>query len=70
KRTFRQLWILRINAAVRERGLRYSEFIRGLVLSQIELDRKSLAEMAVADPQAFDTVVGVVKESLQAAGKA
>jgi large subunit ribosomal protein L20 len=69
KRVLRQLWILRMSAALRERGLRYSEFIHGLVLSQIELDRKTLAEMAVADPQAFDAVVGVVKESLQSKAK-
>jgi large subunit ribosomal protein L20 len=69
KRVLRQLWILRMSAALRERGLRYSEFIHGLVLSQIELDRKTLAEMAVADPQAFDAVVEVVKQSLQLKAK-
>jgi large subunit ribosomal protein L20 len=69
KRVMRQLWILRISAALRERGLRYSEFVHGLVLSKIELDRKTLAEMAVADPQAFDAVVGVVRESLPSTAK-
>ena len=50
KREFRKLWIIRINAACRERGLRYSEFIDGLKKAGIELDRKTLSEMAIADP--------------------
>ncbi|MEX0714528.1 MAG: 50S ribosomal protein L20 [Pirellulales bacterium] len=66
KRDFRRLWIIRINAAVRERGLRYSEFINGLAKAGIELDRKTLAEMAVADPAGFDGVVAQVKEVLSA----
>jgi len=61
KRDFRSLWIIRINAAVRERGLRYSEFIAGLKRASIALDRKILAEMAVNDPQAFDAVVALAK---------
>lgn len=61
KRNFRRLWIIRINAAVRERGLRYSELIAGLKKANIELDRKMLAEMAVSDSQGFDTVVELVK---------
>ena len=64
RREFRKLWIIRINAAVRERGLRYSEFIYGLNKAEITLDRKSLAEMAVRDPGAFDLVVKQVKEAL------
>ncbi len=64
RREFRKLWIIRINAACRERGLRYSEFIHGLAKSEIELDRKTLAEMAVHDPAAFDSVVEQVKETL------
>ena len=67
KREFRKLWIIRINAAVRQRGLRYSEFIHGLDQAQIKLDRKSLAEMAVNDPAAFDTVVEQVKQAVTAA---
>lgn len=63
KRDFRRLWIIRINAAVRERGLRYSELIAGLKKANIELDRKMLAEMAVADPQGFDAVVELVKQA-------
>jgi len=64
KREFRKLWIIRINAAVRQRGLRYSEFIHGLLKAHIELDRKMLAEMAVSDPAAFDEVVEQVKAAL------
>jgi len=70
KRQFRKLWIIRINAAARQRGIRYSEFIRGLKLARIELDRKMLAEMAVSDPEAFDQLVEVVKEALPAAAVA
>jgi large subunit ribosomal protein L20 len=66
KRDFRQLWIIRINAAVRERGLRYSEFINGLRKAQIGLDRKMLAEMAVSDPAGFDEVVAKVRQALSA----
>ena len=64
KREFRKLWIIRINAAVRMHGLRYSEFIAGLKKAKIELDRKILADMAVADPQAFEQVVALVKKAL------
>lgn len=66
KREFRKLWIIRINAAVRERGLRYSEFIHGLEKANLGLDRKSLAEMAIHDPSGFDAVVARVKEALAA----
>ena len=66
KREFRKLWIIRINAAVRQRGLRYSEFVHGLGLAKIALDRKMLADLAVNDPEAFDRVVEMVKESLAA----
>ena len=64
KRDFRRLWIIRINAAARGFGLRYSEFIAGLNKAQIELDRKILADMAVTDPQGFEAVVGLVKQAL------
>lgn len=64
KREFRSLWIIRINAACRERGLRYSEFINGLTRAQIELDRKILADMAVNDPEAFAAVVDAAKAAL------
>ncbi|HUY92869.1 MAG TPA: 50S ribosomal protein L20 [Pirellulales bacterium] len=64
KRDFRSLWIIRINAAVRERGLRYSEFIHGLAKAGLTLDRKTLSEMAIADPAGFDAVVAQVKAAL------
>ena len=67
KREFRSLWIIRINAACRERGLRYSEFINGLNLAKIELDRKSLSEMAVHDPTGFDAVFAQAKAALEKA---
>lgn len=66
KREFRRLWIIRLNAAAREHGLRYSEFIFGLQKAGIELDRKTLSEMAIHDPPAFDDVVAKVKEALAA----
>jgi large subunit ribosomal protein L20 len=53
KRTFRSLWIVRINAAARANGLSYNRFVAGLRQAGIELDRKSLADLAVSDPQAF-----------------
>ena len=64
KRDFRRLWIIRINAAVHALGLRYSEFVAGLKKAQIALDRKVLADMAVMDPQGFETVVELVKKAL------
>lgn len=70
KRDFHRLWVIRINAACRQLGLRYSQLIHGLKLAQIELDRKILAEMAVNDPAAFTQVVDKVKESLASAQKA
>jgi large subunit ribosomal protein L20 len=66
KREFRKLWIIRINAAVRERGLRYSEFIAGLKKAGLDLDRKSLSEMAISDPAGFDQVVAQAKAALAA----
>lgn len=64
KREFRKLWIIRINAAVRERGVRYSEFINGLTKANIELNRQVLSEIAINDPAAFDAIVEKVKEAL------
>jgi large subunit ribosomal protein L20 len=66
KRDFRKLWIVRINAASRERGLRYSEFICGLKKAGIELDRKTLSEMAIHDPAGFDAVFEQAKSALAA----
>ena len=67
KRDFRQLWIIRINAAVRMQDLRYSEFISGLKKANILLDRKTLAEMAVNDEKAFAEVVKLAKGALNKA---
>ena len=66
KRTFRRLWIIRINAACRQRGIRYSQFIHGLSKANIQLDRKSLSEMAIHDPSGFDQVVEEAKAALAA----
>jgi len=66
KRQFRRLWIIRLNAAARERGLRYSELILGLKKAGLELDRKMLSDMAIQDPAAFDQVVDKVKAALAA----
>jgi len=59
KRDFRRLWIQRINAAARQRGLTYSEFMGGLIKAEVEVDRKMLAEIAVTDSVAFDRLVEV-----------
>ena len=61
KRDFRGLWIQRINAAVREQGLIYSQFINGLKLANINLDRKILADLAVREPNTFSQVIEKVK---------
>ena len=61
KGTFRSLWIVRLNAAVREHGISYSQFIYKLPKACIQRNRKVLADMAVADPEAFAKVVEVVK---------
>ena len=66
KRDFRKLWIIRINAAVRQHDLRYSEFIYGLKKANIELDRKTLSEMAINDKAAFKDICDKVKETLAA----
>jgi large subunit ribosomal protein L20 len=67
KRTFRRLWIVRINAAARANGLSYNQFIAGLHAAGIELDRKSLAELAVSDPAAFSVVATQAKAALDKA---
>ncbi len=64
KRDFRRLWIARINAAARQRGLTYSQLASGLRKAGVELDRKILAHLAVAEPQAFDAVVERAKAAL------
>lgn len=66
KRLFRRLWIVRINAACRMRGLRYSEFMHALQLANVMLDRKSLSELAIHDPAAFDRLVELARQHLPA----
>ncbi len=67
KRDFRALWIQRINAAARLNGLTYSQFMHGLKLSGIELDRKVLADIAVRDAEAFTAVAKQAEEALKKA---
>ena len=64
KRQFRQLWIARINAAARLNGLSYSQFMHGLKLAEVDLNRKVLADMAVTDPAGFASLVEVAKSKL------
>jgi large subunit ribosomal protein L20 len=64
KRDFRKLWIVRINAACRMRDIRYSEFIHGLQLAMVELDRKSLSEVAIHDPATFDKLVEIARKAV------
>ena len=61
KRDFRRLWITRINAAARQNGMSYSQFIHGLGLAGIELDRKVLADIAVRDPETFAGICEAAK---------
>lgn len=64
KRTFRSLWIIRINAAARICGLTYSKLIHGLKLAEIEIDRKSLADLAIADFDGFKLIAEAAKAKL------
>jgi large subunit ribosomal protein L20 len=66
KGEFRSLWIVRIGAACRAAGMSYSQFIHGLKLAEIELDRKILADMAVRDPEGFANLVEKAREQLAA----
>jgi large subunit ribosomal protein L20 len=68
KRDMRRLWIVRINAGARQHGLSYNQLMHGLHLAEVELDRKVLADIAVADPQAFEALVGVARSALDAQG--
>ena len=67
KRDYRRLWIVRINAAARENGLSYSQFIRGLKLAGIDMDRKVLADLAVNDAAGFTALTESVKKALESA---
>lgn len=64
KRDFRALWITRISAACKARGLNYSVFINGCKKAKIELNRKMLSEIAIADPKGFDAIVDAAKAAL------
>lgn len=64
KRDYRNLWVIRINAACQLRGIRYSQFINGCKKANIELNRKMLSEIAIADEAAFDLIVEKVKAAL------
>ena len=66
KRTFRALWIQRLNAAVRPFGLTYSRFIDGLAKAQVNVDRKVLSDLAISEPAAFEAIVAKVKDALGA----
>lgn len=66
KREFRALWIIRINAAARSHGLRYSEFVNGLKRAHVELDRSVLADLAINDQKAFSQLVEQAKTALAA----
>jgi large subunit ribosomal protein L20 len=66
KRTFRALWIQRINAAVRPFGLNYSKFIDGLAKSGLQIDRKVLSDLAIREPAAFEAIVQKAKSALPA----
>ena len=67
KRSMRSLWIIRINAAARQNGLSYNQFMSGLRKAEIELDRKVLADLAVSDPSAFTAVADQAKAALEKA---
>jgi large subunit ribosomal protein L20 len=67
KRSFRALWVARINAGVRENGLTYSRFIAGLKGAGVELDRKVLADLAVRDPDAFKSLIETARTALSKA---
>ena len=66
KRVFRRLWIVRINAAARQEGLSYNQFVAGCRKAEIELDRKALADIAVNDPPAFAKIAERAKAALDA----
>jgi large subunit ribosomal protein L20 len=67
KRDFRGLWIQRINAGAREHGMTYSQFMHGVKLAGLELDRKVLSDLAIREPEAFAAIVGSAKGALDQA---
>jgi large subunit ribosomal protein L20 len=69
KRHFRSLWITRLNAALKERGVSYSRFIPALAVAGVGLNRKMLSELAITDPAAFDAIVAAVKPHITGPAK-
>lgn len=67
KRDFRKLWIVRINAACRLNGMKYSQFMHGLKVAGVELDRKALADLAVKQPDSFAALAGKAKDAISQA---
>ena len=67
KRDFRSIWIVRINAACREAGISYSQFMHGLKTAELDLNRKALADIALHDEAAFSQIVAVAKAALEKA---
>ena len=67
KGDFRRLWITRISAACQSRGIRYGQFIFGLKMAQVAINRKMLSEMAIHDTEGFDKVVEIAKQALTSA---
>ena len=67
KREFRALWITRVTAACRARGIRYSQFIHGLTAAEVSLNRKSLSELAIHSPHIFDELVKIAQSALATA---
>ena len=65
RRDFRALWIVRINAAARVHGVRYSKLVGALKRAHIDLDRKILADLAISDPNAFTSIVELAKQNLK-----
>ena len=65
KRDFRQLWIARINAAARAEGISYSKLMAGLIKAGVTLNRKSLSEIAIRDPEGFKAIVAIAREEKQ-----
>jgi large subunit ribosomal protein L20 len=70
KRDFRALWIQRINAGAREHGLTYSQFMHGIKLAGVDLDRKVLSDLAIREPEAFQAIVVSAQSALAAAPSA
>lgn len=70
KRDYRALWIVRVTAACRSRGISYSRFIHGMLLAKIELNRKSLSEIAIHSPQIFDELVNIAREAFPTPARA